>query len=165
MRRFIVVFSLGFVISRSLSADQPLEPEGADTLLSETGKAVVELYNSALENAESVDYENAIEEVRRIYEQAREKGEDLSGGFYEWMRKDIAQYNIWEYRILTVASGDDEKIAEEMNTLGEDRWECIGVSTQKSRLTLVFKRRPASYLRHIPVKELLGLFGLGAAGE
>jgi len=137
----------------------------SEQILEEAKTAVVELYRAALENAEIVDYEKAFEEVRRLYEEARGKGEDLSGSFFQWMREDIAQYNTWEYEVITVALGDDAIVAEGMNALGEERWECVGAYPHKNRLTLLFKRRPRSYLREIPVKEMMTLFGLGVAGE
>lgn len=98
------------------------------------------------------------EEIRELYEKARERGERVPGDLAEWIKQEVQKIGAWEYKIVVLQGREDARIEEELNDLGQSRWECYWVERDGRRIRLFLKRPPKSYLRRIPVRELLKLF-------
>lgn len=109
------------------------------------------------EAVEDFDREEATEEVKRLYEQAREAGEEVPEDIYSWVREDYGRMFAWEYTVLELGQEELGEAAEKMNVLGAERWECIAVVAREDGLALFFKRRLKSYLRQVPLRDLLQL--------
>lgn len=107
------------------------------------------------ESFEDFDQSEIREEVRRRYEEAKEKGETAGRGMVEWAQDDFKKINSWEYRVVAISLLDPLAMEEVMNEMGAERWECISVTPLGTEARLFFKRRPVSYLRHLPVKDLV----------
>lgn len=61
----------------------------------------------------------------------------------------------WEYRVSRVP-GDTNRIADEMNQLGAERWECFSVTTgDEGTQLLYFRRRMKSDFDNIPTRDLV----------
>ena len=109
------------------------------------------------EAVEDFDREEATEEVKRLYEQARDAGEKVPEDVYSWVREDYGRMFAWEYTVLELGHEELSEAAEKMNLLGAERWECIAVVAGEGGLALFFKRRLKSYLRQVPLRDLLQL--------
>ena len=131
----------------------------------ETKDQAAALYDDAKEKWEDFNHQRSLEEIRRLYERAKEAGEKVPADVYAWIRQDLQRVNNWEYHVAVYNPADSEAIAARMNELGAQRWECVGLSSRGDELVFVFKRRARSYLRHIPVRELLYLLPVGGEGD
>lgn len=104
------------------------------------------------------------EEIQRRYEEAREAGTTRAENAREWVREDMERIGAWEYH-TEVLPGPSEAMAERLNALGRERWELVEVVPgEDGRLLGVFKKRPRSYLRHLPVQDLLQFLGGATVG-
>ena len=93
-------------------------------------------------------------EVVRLYESAKKKGEQVPKDVYEWAREDLKRHDTWEYHVVEVTNAGIEKT---LNKLGAERWECIWIQPAGKRLRLVLKRPVRSYLRNLPLSQVLKL--------
>ena len=134
-------------------------------LWEEAKDQAVALYDEAKEKWEDFDHQRSEEEIRRLYERAKEAGEKVPVDIYAWIRYDLERVNNWEYHVVVTNSANNEAITARLNELGAQRWECLGMSSHRDELVFVFKRRVKSYLRHIPVRELLYLLSVGGEGD
>lgn len=96
--------------------------------------------------------------VTDTYESLRDQGLTTAGDAKEWVREDLKNINSFEYKVVSKNLSTAE---EELNQLGNARWECFAVDDQAFYL----KRRSKSYLRHVPVKDLLKFLPVGASEE
>lgn len=101
-------------------------------------------------------------EVVRLYESAKEKGEQVPKNVYEWAREDLQRHGTWEYHVVEVS---DAAIEKRLNTLGAERWECIWIQPAGKQLRLVLKRPVRSYLRNLPLSQVLKLLPGGGSDE
>ena len=73
----------------------------------------------------------------------------------------------------TVSAGDskgsnldeicgEEKCAEELNALGDERWEVFWIEPAPGGLRVYLKRPSVSYLSRVPLTTLLRLLAIGA---
>ncbi len=104
------------------------------------------------------------EEVQRLYEKAKEKGEQVPKDIYEWAREDVKGIGDWEYQILALDDPAPEQIQEKLNELGVERWDCFWVERRGDDLVLYLKRPPRTYLRHIPFSDLMRIIPSGDSG-
>ena len=105
------------------------------------------------------------EEVQRLYEKAKDKGERVPKDIYEWAREDLGAIGDWEYRILTLDDPTPESLQEELNGLGVERWDCFWIERRRDDLTLYLKRPSRTYLRHIPFSDLMQIIPSGDSGS
>ena len=58
---------------------------------------------------------------------------------------------IWaiEYKTLEVTHVDLAELDEQLNALGQDRWECYHVSEDGQRTVFYFKRRQSNAIAHL----------------
>ena len=95
--------------------------------------------------------EQALEELQRFIEEAREwTPEDP----VEWAKEDLERYGDWEYRVVTLAELEAGALEEELNELGQERWEVFWVERTDQGLNLFLKRPSVSYLRAVPFSEI-----------
>jgi hypothetical protein len=104
------------------------------------------------------------EEIRRLYEEAKDAGEQVPEDVVEWVKLDFQKIGDWEYRVVTVPRKNDETLEETLTELGADRWECFWVEPTGNKLRLLLKRPSRSYLKMIPLSQLLKLVP-GGGGE
>lgn len=96
--------------------------------------------------------------VSDTYESLKGQGLTSANSATEWLQDDLKNINAIEYKILPKASGN---LQETLNELGAQRWDCFAVDDNSFYL----KRKSKSYLRHVPVKDLLKLLPTGAGEE
>ena len=113
---------------------------------------------------EPLDRARALEEIQRLYQQAKSAGEKVPADLLEWARQDLAQAGRWEYRVATM-DGAAAEVEASLNELGRDRWECLSLSKEKGRWTAVMKRpglsRIQRYFGSLTASDLMRLLGAG----
>jgi len=118
---------------------------------------------SQQEPTEPPDDSGVWEEVVRMYETAKKTGEEVPKDVYEWARQDLQRHGTWEYRVVEIGATDAKAVEEALNGLGTERWECVWVQTSGKTMRLFVKRPVRSYLRDVPLSQLLKLVpGIGA---
>jgi hypothetical protein len=99
----------------------------------------------------------AWQRIESLYQRAVEAGEKVPDDVAEWARQDLQRIGRWEYRIERLAAADDEALEAHLNRLGRERWECYWLRAEADGIVLFLKRPARSYLRSIPVSDLLRL--------
>lgn len=139
MRRLRIALLIGSLVVAAAVAQESPQPQEAD-------KA-----------GEPVETGSVWDEVVRLYEAARESGEQVPKDVYDWVRGDLASIGSWEYHVETV-SGDDATLEARLAELGADRWELVGFrAVSGTAVRLVLKRPNRTYLNKVPLGELLKL--------
>jgi hypothetical protein len=93
--------------------------------------------------------------IERLYERARDAGEDVPSDALDWARADLERIGDWEYRVIRLAAGSDAELEAELDALGDDRWEVFWLEAVEEEGFRVFLKRSArSYLRMVPLGEL-----------
>ena len=100
-------------------------------------------------------------EVERLYESAKETGERVPKNIYDWVREDIENLGDWEYRVVELETSDSKSIEDELNELGQERWDCIWVQASGKTTRFFLKRPVRSYLTTLPLSQLLKLIPAG----
>ena len=80
------------------------------------------------------------------------------GSAYDSARKEVTSrteeeieklFN-FEYKVVEIDRGNSaEQLQDELNKLGQDRWDCFHAETADKTLKMFCKRRPKSYLRYL----------------
>src|SRR5688572_27578309 len=89
-------------------------------------------WERAKEAFEQLDRRRALEDVQRLYQQAKAAGEKVPADLMEWAREDLARAGRWEYKVLEL-DGDPADVESSLNDHGRDRWECLAVSREKKK--------------------------------
>ena len=97
------------------------------------------------------------DEILRLYEKAKEAGEQVPKDVYEWVKQELQSIGDWEYLVIEIDSADAKGLEGSLNEQGADRWECIWVAAIGDKTRLIMKRPGKSYLKHIPLSQLLKL--------
>ena len=111
-------------------------------------------------------YEEYYEALRKKYEELVDESGKRSSDAYEWVQKDFKNMFSWEYKVVTFSLEDEVKLNDELEKLGVERWELVQAVPHgaKEEARFFFKRRPKSYLKSIPLKDLLRLLPTGGDG-
>jgi hypothetical protein len=75
---------------------------------------------------------------------------------------DIENLGDWEYRIVELANESSDVMADELNALGDERWEVFWIEPAPAGLRVYLKRPSVSYLGRVPLTTLLRLLAIGA---
>ena len=102
------------------------------------------------------------DDVERLYESAKEAGERVPKNIYDWIRADIEHLGDWEYRVVELETSDAKSAEGKLNELGQERWECIWVQTSGKTTRFYLKRPVRSYLKTLPLSQLLKLIPSGS---
>lgn len=106
------------------------------------------------------------ERVVRLYDEAKRQGETVPGDVAEWVATDLGREGAWEYRVIDHAGNGAPELEARLNELGAERWECIALDPFPRGTRLILKRTKRSYLRALPLSDLMRLFPLtGGSGE
>lgn len=96
------------------------------------------------------------------YESLKQQGLTTAGSTREWLSNDWNAMGAWQYKVVQLEPDADIETA--LNELGQKNWECFHVQTAGSTVagspaTIQFflKRPGKSFLRHIPLKDLMYL--------
>ena len=85
------------------------------------------------------------EGAQDIIEEARTKAMELG----ELSAEELQEIWAIEYKTLEVAHADLAELDDQLNALGQDRWECYHVSEDGQRTVFYFKRRQSNAIAHL----------------
>ncbi|MFP6581811.1 MAG: hypothetical protein VCD00_04575 [Candidatus Hydrogenedentota bacterium] len=87
------------------------------------------------------------DQVKVLYEKAKADGEQVSEDVVEWAKSDVKKIGSWSYKIVSISFDSEDAIVEELNKLGDDRWECYCVETVPEGKRFYLKKSVRSYLQ------------------
>ena len=105
----------------------------------------------AREPVEPPPAEQALEQLKQLIEAAKVRTPDDP---VEWAKEDLERYGDWEYRVVAVAELDAAALEEELNELGQERWEVFWLERTEQGLSVLLKRPAVSYLRAVPFSQI-----------
>ena len=103
-------------------------------------------------------------QIQSLYEAAKKAGDIDAGSVGEWLKSDYESVGDWEYRVIQVDSKDSSVLQTCLNTEGQDRWEVFWIREGSGDFTFFLKRPVRSYMRSIPLSDLLKLIP-GGGGD
>ena len=107
------------------------------------GRTVTDSDEPTGEGPSQQDY---MEQLRHLYQKAKEAGEDVPKDVMEWAKSDVKKIGTWDYHIVTFTTESEERMLEELKRLGGERWECFWVETLPEGKRFYLKRPIRSYL-------------------
>ena len=116
------------------------------------------------ENIEKDPDESLWKQIQALYDSAKKAGDIDAESVTEWLKSDYESMGDWEYRVIQVTSKDSSVLEAELNLAGTERWEVFWVREGSGNFTFFLKRPQRSYLRSIPLSDLLKLIP-GGGGE
>ena len=122
-------------------------------------KWLSETYQDASESGGQTAEETA-KWVNDMYKSLKDQGLTTASDAGQWLSDDLRNMNAWSYKVVPIAVNEPEEAEKRMNELGKQGWECFHVSEQESGTVFFFKKSNKSYLKSIPVKDLLRLIPL-----
>jgi hypothetical protein len=103
-------------------------------------------------------------QIQALYESAKKAGEIDAGSVTEWLKSDYEGMGDWEYRVLQVNGKESASLETALNQAGAERWEVFWVREGGGNFTFFLKRPVRSYLRSVPLTDLLKMIP-GGGGE
>jgi hypothetical protein len=101
-----------------------------------------------------------------LYNSLKEKGLTTAGSATEWLSDDIRNMGAFEYKVITLDGRDPARVEKQLNELGQQRWECFHVTGEGEQMVFYLKKDRRSYLKNVPVKDLMKLIPLmGGDGQ
>ena len=105
------------------------------------------------------------DEILRLYEKAKEAGEQVPKDVYEWVKQELQSIGDWEYLVTDIQISDSREVQKRLNELGAERWECIWIHSSEGKASFIFKRPVRSYLKNIPFSQMMKLVPSGDSNE
>ncbi len=106
--------------------------------------------------------------VNDTYKSLKEKGLTTADSAKQWLSDDIQSMGAWEYKVIKIGKDEASEVMErQLNDFGKLRWECFQVVESGDSMKLMFKRSKRSYLKNVPLRDLMKLVPLmgGGGGE
>ena len=109
--------------------------------------------------------EGSLDWANEMYESLKKQGLTTAGSTTEWVAQDWRKMGVWEYKVVQLEDLSPIEIEKKLNELGKQRWECFHVMPLAGT-QMYFKRPARSYLKNIPLKDMLRLIPmLDGSGE
>ena len=99
------------------------------------------------------------EQAKKMYEELISDDRNLKEESKKWLSDDISRIGDWQYHVVVMDEADPLKVTEELNKLGEERWECFFVDELDGKLAFYFKKERISYLQKISELRIGRLIG------
>lgn len=106
-----------------------------------------------------MDY--ASEMYKTLKKQGLTKATDASS----WLREDFNNMNAIEYKVLRTSVEDPAEFEATLNEMGKARWECFHVQEKDGATTFYFKKPRRSYMRNIPMRDMIRMVPFMGNGE
>lgn len=105
--------------------------------------------------------DRALQELEEKYEELRQAD---FGNPKEWAEEDIENIGDWEYRVVEIEMTTPEAFEDELNALGNDRWEVFWVERTTDGYLVMLKKPSISWLSKIPLSQI-GRFVVGGSED
>jgi hypothetical protein len=104
--------------------------------------------------------DQALAELQAKYEELKEQQQTDP---VEWAKGDLENMGDWEYRVLELPPGSAADTQDQLNALGNERWEAFWVRESAAGMQVYLKRPAVSYISRVPFSQL-GRFIDGGEG-
>lgn len=111
-------------------------------------------------NATSQSADDAMKWANATYQSLKGNGVTTADNVTDWISEDWNNINAWEYQVISVESTQAATLQEKLNEVGKQRWECFHVSNGDAATTFYMKRQRKSYMKSLPLKDMLKLIPL-----
>ena len=178
----------GPAIVAAKPSSEPVNKSGAIQVQEEEGKGLFgkarDLYDKGKKAAEMSNkaqrwLSDAIDETgaadagedvkdwaNKMFKSLKDQGLTTAGDAQEWLSEDLKNMNGFQYKVMRITTDSPEKMEKDLNQLGSEGWECFHVSENNQNQTMFFKKAKNSYLKKLPVRDMLRLIPLmGGGGE
>ncbi len=113
--------------------------------------AVVLILISACGGGEQTPTERALRELQSKYDElARDRLEEP----VQWASDDLENIGDWEYKVVDLSTLDIDHLEDELNSLGDERWEIVWIDVLSGKRVALFKRPAVSWLSKLPLSQL-----------
>ena len=142
----------------STSSEADVQPK-QDSATQETpanSNWITQQWNATV-NSGSESLEQTSEWVQNLYENAKNQGLTTAGSVKEWISDDWQAHGDWEYQVIPVTreSLQPEQLTEQLNALGQERWECFHIVTEETQWLFFLKRSKRSILKNLPLQDAI----------
>ena len=142
------------------AAAQQEKESGGMASLAQKAKNMI----SDASDATSQTADDTMDWVNEMYKSLSDRGLTSANNAGDWVAQDWNAINAWEYKVVNVdhkqIAENPEVLSEQLNENGKHRWECFHVSDVNSGTIFYMKRQKKSYLRNIPLKDMMKLIPL-----
>ena len=114
---------------------------------------------------ESFIPEDAAKWAADAFGKLKEKGMTTASNPSEWLKEDIRNMNALKYKIVKVSLDDLEALEDQLNKMGQLKWDCFHVAEKGDETILFFKKEKRSILKNIPVRDMMKLVPLMGNGD
>ena len=129
--------------------------DAGQTTAANAGEWIGDKFSGAMDATGSVAQDTG-DWVTETFESLKNQGMTTANNATEWVQEDLQNMSAFEYKVISKEGNGEQAL----NELGKQRWECFAVDDQSFYL----KRQSKSYLRHVPVKDLLKFLPAGGDG-
>lgn len=98
--------------------------------------------------------------ANEMYKSLSERGMTTTTNVKDWISEDWNNINAWEYQVVSVQTEDPAALQKKLNESGSQRWDCFHVSSSGAKTTFFMKRQKKSYMKSLPLKDMLKLIPL-----
>ena len=162
------------------SPENPVEPQdpqvekqeqgGTESVKKWLGDRLKDVTDTGSDAAEAAGNaaEGSLEWANEMYKELKKQGLTTAGSAGQWVAEDYQSMGAWEYKMVEIDLAQNAEATEtRLNELGRLRWECFQVTPHQSLAKHIyyFKRPKKSYLKHIPLKDVLKLVPLMDGNE
>lgn len=109
--------------------------------------------------------QDALDWTNEMYESLKEQGLTTAGSTTEWLSDDWNKMGTWQYKVIVLGDLSPDEMESKLNELGAQRWECFHVTSSANGQTMYFKKHARSYLKHVPLKDMMKLIPLMDSGN
>lgn len=109
--------------------------------------------------------QGALDWTNDMYQSLKDQGLTTAGSTTEWLSEDWNKMGAWEYKVIALEGMSPTEMESKLNELGAQRWECFHVASSPNGQTMYFKKHAKSYLKHVPLKDMMKLIPLLDAGN
>jgi len=109
--------------------------------------------------------DDAMNWANEMFTSLSESGLTTKDNVQDWMWEDWNNMNAWEYQVIRVEASNPATLQEKLNEAGKQRWDCFHVSDSETGTTFYLKRQKKSYMKSLPLKDMLKLVPLLDGGE
>ena len=109
--------------------------------------------------------EAAMKWANKMFKSLKDQGLTTADDAQQWLSDDLKNMEGWEYKVVQLKTTDAPATMEKkLNEIGNQGWECFHVSESANSQMMFFKKAKASYLKRLPLKDLMLLIPIIGAG-
>ena len=108
--------------------------------------------------------EAAMKWANKMFKSLKDQGLTTADDAQQWLSDDLKNMDSWQYKIIQITLDAPEKVEKQLNEIGSKGWECFHVTQAGTTQTMFFKKSKESYLKRIPLKDLMYLIPIIGAG-